>query len=311
MQPDKIYIIGAGAIGKALAVFLKSAGRDVTLIRGSRYEGARHIDKITVELPYGSTVEADIETATLSDFHKLNGIILFTTKSFGNAHLAKAVCSKVDGSPIVLMQNGLGVEQAFINAGFTAIYRCVLFATSQSLSPMTLRFRPVATSAIGVVKGNPEDAAVIVEQINNPHFQFKAEHPIEPTVWRKTIVNCVFNSVCPLLETDNGIFYRNRDALEIAKRIIEECVGIAKTKGIILNEDAVLQTLLKISQSSEGQLISTYVDILNKRQTEIDSLNFAITGIAEQLRKAELGKETRLLGELIKIKSALSINLEA
>ncbi|HCZ36261.1 MAG TPA: ketopantoate reductase, partial [Cytophagales bacterium] len=37
---NNIYIIGAGAIGKALAVFLNRAGKNVTLVRGSVNDGS-------------------------------------------------------------------------------------------------------------------------------------------------------------------------------------------------------------------------------------------------------------------------------
>ena len=306
MRRSPIYIIGAGAIGKALAVFLKLEGKDVVLIHGRSEAGARSIDTIKVELPDDPPVEARIETATVSDFQKLSGLIVFANKAFGNAHLAEAVRGKAEGSPILIMQNGLGVEQAFVEAGFEAIYRCVLFATSQVLSPTMLRFKPVAPSAIGAVKGSGEGAAVIAGQVDNVYFPFRAEAAIEQVVWRKTIVNCAFNSVCPLLETDNGIFHRNETAVQIARGIIREGVGIARAKGVLLDEEDVVQTLLAISRSSEGQLISTYVDILNQRETEIDSLNFAIVGMAEGIQQQEAVKATRLLGELTRLKSELS-----
>ncbi|RFZ84203.1 hypothetical protein DYU05_00805 [Mucilaginibacter terrenus] len=38
---------------------------------------------------------------------------------------------------------------------------------------------------------------------------------------------CVFNSVCPLLEVDNGAFYREPAAMKLAERIIEECAIMA------------------------------------------------------------------------------------
>jgi 2-dehydropantoate 2-reductase len=64
--------------------------------------------------------------------------------------------------------------------------------------------------------------------------------------------------------------------------------------------------ILLVSKSSDGQLISTFQDILNKRQTEIETLNFAIVDIAKKLNKEELGRETKLLGELTRLKSYLS-----
>ncbi|MGN6295065.1 MAG: ketopantoate reductase family protein [Chitinophagaceae bacterium] len=304
-KENTIYIIGAGAIGKALAAFLKLEGKEVVIIRGSVDDKPAHSEKITVELPGKAMVEAEIEINTASNFPALNGIIVFANKSFGNQHLAAALKTKINNSPILILQNGLNIEQPFIDAGYPEIYRCVLFATCQSLLPSVLRFKPVSASPLGSVKGNGDNLKVIAGQVNNRHFQFRVEKNIQPLIWTKTIVNCVFNSVCPLLETDNGIFHRNQNALHIAQRIIAGCTAVARSKGIYLKEDEVMNTLLSISKSSDGQLISTYQDIINKRRTEIETLNFAIADSANTSEQAGAVIETRLLGELVKLKSEL------
>jgi 2-dehydropantoate 2-reductase len=131
------------------------------------------------------------------------------------------------------------------------------------------------------------------------------ETDIQPIIWKKAITNCVFNSICPLLEIDNGVFHRNEQVLAIAKRVVEECVQIAQTKGIPLSVDQVVESVLLISRSSDGQLISTLVDINNKRETEIETLNFAILDAARTLNKESVVRETKLLGELIRLKSDL------
>jgi 2-dehydropantoate 2-reductase len=47
-------------------------------------------------------------------------------------------------------------------------------------------------------------------------------------------------------------------------------------------------------------------DIKNKRETEIETLNFAIVNVAKKLNKEHMVTETKLLGELIKLKSELA-----
>ena len=81
---------------------------------------------------------------------------------------------------------------------------------------------------------------------------------------------------------------------------------VAESKGIFLDEEKITNSLLLISKSSDGQLISTYQDIQNKRQTEIDTLNFSISNVAIEYNKEDLVKETRLLGELTKLKAELN-----
>jgi 2-dehydropantoate 2-reductase len=308
MTASNIFIIGAGAIGKVLAVFLQLQGKNVVIIRGSTDNQSSYTQKIQVELSDTTSHEAVLEFSTLSNFHKLEGIIILTNKSYGNLQLSKALKEKVNNSPLVILQNGLGVEQAFIDLDFPEIYRCVLFATSQTITENKLRFKRVSVSRVGIIKGNSATLSNIVDVISSDHFQFQTEQDIQTIIWKKAIINCVFNSVCPLLEVDNGIFHRDEKVLDIAKRIITECVSIASEVHVVLQVEDVVENLLLISKASDGQLISTYQDIKNKRKTEIETLNFAIVNIAKTLGMEDAVAETKLLGELTKLKSELAVS---
>lgn len=299
-----IYIIGAGAIGKALAVFLKLHQKEVLLIRGSEELDSPTLENILVELP-DKTVQAEIEVSSFKLIEELDGTVLLTNKAHGNERVAGLLKDKVKDSPIVILQNGLDVELPFIQAGMKQIYRCVLFATSQYLEASRLKFRPVDSSPIGIIQGSTENVQKVVSTIQNEFFPFRFEADIEPIIWTKTSINCVFNSICPLLEIDNGIFYRDENAMKLASRIIHECIEIAHSYNIDINQNTVMERLLQISKSSDGQLISTYQDILNGRKTEIDYLNVAIEKRAEKIGKSDMVKITALLGQLIKTKSEL------
>lgn len=300
-----LFIIGNGVIAKALAVALTINGRDVTIIRGSTDGEAIYTAHIEVEIG-DQLLAADVPISTLSNHEKLDGIILLTNKSFGNQALAEKLKQKAQLSPIVFLQNGLHIEDSFGNLGFNELYRCVLLATSQSISNSKVRFRLVASSPIGVIKGSDEVLQELVKELNTVIFSFHAEADIQKVIWKKVISNCVFNSICPLLETDNGVFQRNEGTLEIAKTVIRECITVAQGVGIQLTTEEVLQNVLAISKMSDGQKISTYQDILNKRETEIETLNFAVAKASGTKFQVPV---TALLGELTKIKSELSRGL--
>lgn len=302
----KIYIIGAGTIGKALAVCLKLNGKDVQLIRGSTDDGRTYTEKIKVDLIGGSELVSEIQFSSLSNFKELDGLIVLTNKSFGNKALSEKLRKKAKGSPIVLLQNGLGVAQPFIENDFQDIYRCVLFVTSQNISKNEIRYKAVADSPIGIVQQNNSQLETIVIELDTPNFSFASEGNIQRVVWKKTIANCVFNSICPLLEVDNGIFHRDPSVFALAKRIIKECVHISKAMGIDLEVTEIEKQVLMISQLSDGQFISTLQDIRNKKETEIDTLNLEIYRLAKTLSMAHLVPETKVLGDLIKLKSELN-----
>ncbi|MBS1603091.1 MAG: 2-dehydropantoate 2-reductase [Bacteroidetes bacterium] len=300
---SNIYIIGAGTIGKALAVILQRHGRDVVLVRASEVVPAAR-QGIEVVLSDGSLVGQELEVRALRDIARLDGIVVVATKSYGNDAIAAVLKDKVVGSPVVIMQNGLGVEDPFLGVGLSNVYRCVLFATSQYGDDGRVVFKPVTASQVGVIAGRRDMLEEAVAAINTPDFPFAATEDIKTVVWTKTIANCVFNSVCPLLETDNGIFHRSTEALELARRMIAECIAVAELEGVRLSAEEVTGRLLQISKASDGQLISTLQDIRNRKPTEIDTLNFAVARAA-----ASHGLEapvTLALGELTRLKSMLN-----
>jgi 2-dehydropantoate 2-reductase len=304
MGSPTIYIIGAGAIGKALAVFLKNQGKDVVLVRATS-DDPSHEENLTVTLNDNRSVQGFVTDIGLPGLEKLDGIVVLTNKSFANEVIADRIMNKVGNSPIVIMQNGLNVEEPFIVHGFATIFRSVLFSTSQTISSDTVRFKPVAVSPIGVIKGNSAALKSVASLLDSPNFRFDAVDNILPVIWKKTIANCVFNSICPLLDIDNGLFARNEIAMSVAERITNECISVAREVGVSLDVHEVLEMVRLISKSSEGQLISTLQDIKEGRQTEIDSLNFTIARIAKDLGKEHLTVETKLLGELTKLKADL------
>ncbi|MET3126167.1 2-dehydropantoate 2-reductase [Arcicella rosea] len=302
---NNIYIIGAGAVGKALAVFLKLEGKNVYIIRGSVDNIPTQYETISVQIDTQTILKADIEVTSLSSHSAFDGILVVTNKSFGNEKLAETLKLSAKYSPIVLLQNGLGVESPFLEKGFTDIHRCVLFTTCQVVAENLVRFKPVAVSQIGIINGKEDTLQHIVNHLNNPIFQFRSEENIQYTIWKKAIANCVFNSICPLLDTDNGVFLRDKGVMDLAQNVISECVAIANLSGIEITEQEVIESVLMISKMSDGQLISTLQDINNKRKTEIETLNFAVVAIAQKLGKKNQVVQTKLLGELTKIKADL------
>lgn len=305
---DHIYIIGVGAIGMALGALLKAAGKKVTLIRGSVGKGPGKLEEICVQMSSGISHRALLEITTMDNLQQIDGIIVIAIKSFGNEKLACTLKDKSGRSPIVLLQNGLGVERPFMAGPFPEIYRAVLFVTCQTIGPYHVRFKPVSICPVGIERGNRNKLHTLVHQLSTSNFAFKSELQIGPIIWKKTIINCVFNSVCPLLEVDNGIFHRDIEALSIARNIISECVAIADTEGIVLHSDEVESTLLQISRLSEGQYISTLQDIRNNRRTEMETLNLEVARMARQLDKTEQVRQTQLLGQLIRLKSGYGMS---
>lgn len=297
----QLNVLGGGAIGFALAAHLESAGRAVQVVRTRPGARAGDSQRVTVEASAGS-ISAAVAVSLLDDDAPLEGALIVTAKAFANARIAAALVRRGAGGPVVLLQNGIEVEAAFRDLP-NPLYRCVLYATSQWQGER-LRFRPVLPSPVGVVRGEAVELERLVAALHTAGFQFRGEDAIATQVWSKGIANSVFNTVCPLLEADNGIFARSPQARTLAERVIAECVPVAAAEGVSLDPVALLAKVVEISRGTEGQWISTLEDLRHGRPTEIGFLNLAIAALADRHGLGADVRLTRSLGELIALREA-------
>lgn len=301
-----VYILGAGAIGFPLAAFLAHGGRRVVAVRTSRADLPATRVALTVQSA-GERIEATVETVSLAGLARLEGIMVVAAKAFANPAIAQTLHDKGARGPIVLLQNGVGVERPFLELRFPALYRCVLYFTSQALGEHAFATRPVTASPIGVVRGSAEELERCIAVLSTDAFPFRSEGQIEREVWRKAISNAVFNTICPILEVDNGIFARDVEVAALARGIVRECVALTDRLGLGLSEEAIMEQLLLISRRSDGQLISTLQDLRGGRPTEVAFLNLAIAEVGAALQPPVQLPQVELLGRLIAAKSALSM----
>jgi 2-dehydropantoate 2-reductase len=116
-------------------------------------------------------------------------------------------------------------------------------------------------------------------------------------------INAVFNSICPLLDTDNGVFVHDQAVAELANEVVTECLGLTDRLQLGLMRDELMNQLMQISQGSDGQLISTLQDIRNGRETEIEFLNLEMARIAAAQHPTIDLPKTALLGRMTLAKS--------
>jgi 2-dehydropantoate 2-reductase len=302
---DKIYVLGAGTIGLSLATYLFIKGKEVIAVQTSTDEVDSKQVEIAITGADGRIWTAPIEMVSLAKLRVLDGVIVVTAKSYANDTIATRLKGMEISSPLVIMQNGVGVENPYLNLDTARIYRCVLYSTRQKDKNDSYKFVSITASPIGIVRGNEQELDYLVNELNTTAFPFVSHSDIKREVWKKAIINAVFNSICPLLEIDNGIFLRDEKASLLAQEIVDECLVIAHNIGIRLNAEEIIQQIFAVSKKSEGQLISTLQDINAGRETEIDYLNLEIARLGETLIPAIKASTTKALGEIVKMKSKL------
>lgn len=296
-----ISILGSGAVGMALAAFLREAGRAVLLLQARQSHAPWTEMRIQVS---GEDRLHDVIVPTLGWdlWPGGDGLLVIATKAHANEGIAERLREKAGDGPIVILQNGLDVEAPFLHRHFPGIYRGLLYVTSEILGEGELAFRAIQPSPIGVVRGEANQLAECVRSLHTESLPFREEPALEREVWKKTLVNAVFNTLCPLLECDNGIFYREEKLRGIVLALLAEGSRIAAACGVELDEESLGQQVMRISAGS-SQLISTLQDLRKGQETEIDYLNLALVRRARALRPPREAPLLEALGRLIEVKS--------
>lgn len=308
-QPNTgaVYVLGCGAVGLALAAALSAAGKNVCAVRTSRADvppGESVIHMADAVTEWRETVPM----VSLSRLPALSGLAVITAKSYVNRSLATALQELKFSGPVVLLQNGLGVEAPFLERPFPEIYRGVLYVTAQKTAEFEVAFRSIASCPLGNVRGSDRGLEACQSRLTTRRFPFHATTDIQREIWKKVIINSVFNSICPLLETDNGIFVRDPVVADLAATLVAEGVELANASGISLVAAELLEQIRRISQGSAGVLISTLQDLRNGRETEIESLNLEMARMAAARQPRIPLPLTEFLGRMILAKARLVIH---
>jgi 2-dehydropantoate 2-reductase len=273
---DKVFILGAGAIGSVFGALL-STEIDVTLIGRKP-----HVEAIRVGgLQLTGDIDQRFYLAAETELDKIprNSLIILTTKAYDTIHAITRIKDILkDDSIVMVLQNGFGNEtmvKAIVEEK-VEVLRAITMMASEFFSPGKIRFWKGETI---IEKGKA--STIIQSVLNNCGLETRVSETIEQDVWSKLTLNCVIGPLTTLFHVPNPAI--TSENLEwIRQRIVTECVKVARAEGVEMKADLeeIDRKILKYTNFS-----SMCQDIRRGKRTEIDFLNGKIV---------ELGREHQI-----------------
>ena len=275
-----IGIIGLGPIGQTLAVHFEEAGCEVALtdldreklnlIRKDGIELVSRIEKKSYfKYVYYSLAEMmehdfDILIAAVKDYH-VDKIV----------HLIKETLKK--DVFMLSAQNGIDVGKKY-KASFpeSSILRMVINFAGNLQAPNVTGinfFNP--PNYIGSLDDSQgELAAWIAETLTSVNLETKpvTSFALSDKIWEKTILNAALSPLCAISGLTMKEAMDNGDTLEIIEQILYEAVQVASAENIKL-PDNFIKLAIRYLSSAGNHMPSLAVDLMNKRETEIDFMN--------------------------------------
>ncbi len=273
----KFIIFGAGAIGSLFGALL-SVKNDVLLI-GRR----EHMDAIEREgLKIEGITEGIFHPKTKWDGSRYDVVIL-TTKAYDTRKALEEIVNKFGRLPVLSLQNGLKNEE--IIAEIVGEEYAIGGITSHGatfLQEGKILHAGKGETVIGELNGRiTERIKEIGEAFNACGIDTKISNKIKEEIWKKAVVNVVINGLTTLLRCKNGELLKSRYAEEMMKKICMECVEIARTEGIEINEKIIDKTK-EVAKNTAENISSMLQDIMRGKKTEVEEINGEIVRIAKK-----------------------------
>lgn len=291
MRIDKVFILGAGAIGSVYGALL-SKKIHVTLVGSKSHVEAIQVGglQLTGDMVQRFYLPAETEINRIPR----NSLIVLTTKAYDAAHAITGIKDMLDDSIVIVLQNGFGNE-AMVKALVgerVEVLRGITMMASEFLSPGRIRFWKGETI---IEKGKASTA--IESLFNKCGLETRVSENIERDIWSKLLLNCVIGPLTTLFQVSNPTITSEHLAW-IRQRIVTECLKVARAEGVEVRTDLdeIDRKILKYTNFS-----SMCQDIKRGKRTEIDFLNGKIV---------EIGRKHRILTPVNKTLTCLTKFLE-
>jgi 2-dehydropantoate 2-reductase len=279
----KILVIGPGAIGLSLAAWLQRAGNAVHVLghRTGRCEQPHEVTICTQGMEFSEKILVSSDPSIVSRCSH----VIICVKAYATERVAQNIAPHVlSQTQILSLQNGLGNRTAlehFLPHRRNIRIGVVLHGAFRK-SPST-----IITTSPGQIQiaGSVADPVLIAWQtcLKQAGCGMDIKPDEGEMVWSKAVINAVINPVTALYNLRNGELPLHDQAWKLACNILAECIHIARSAGVDLDEGTMQQTLMDICQRTAANFASMLMDIRTGRPTEIDQINGAILRKAHDL----------------------------
>lgn len=238
-------VIGTGALGGFYGGMLAKAGQEVHFLFRSDYQ---HVRKHGLKV---DSVTGDFHLAGVNAYHNPKDmpkcdVILVCLKTTGNHHLPEILRPIVhQGSVVVLLQNGLGLEEDLAAQLPEVMFAGGLaFICSNKIGPGHISH--LDYGKLNLSSFNVADESVlrqIVADFQDAGIKADLLPDLKSARWQKLVWNIPFNGMTVVLNTTTDRLMDNKHTRELSKELMLEVIHGANACGVPLKESLAQQMI--------------------------------------------------------------------
>ncbi len=276
---ERVWVVGAGAVGSAMAALLELSGRaEVTLVGSSIHWAAVRAGGLIFEIEGAEPITLSLATASTDSLPELGDrdLVLLTGKLTRIEATVDALRDRVSQKVgVIALQNGLGVADLAGRLMRRPVDRGLVYFGAHSPVPGRVRYyageirlrRSAQTEALCAMFSGTSLSCDLIEDLR------LAE-------WSKLAINCLANPLAGLLGVSNARI--SAPSLNPAKEaILDEIRAVASAEGVSLTL-SVDEFNRYSGGSTGGNMASLWIDLARGQPTEIEFLNGAVVEVGRK-----------------------------
>ncbi|CAI3799418.1 2-dehydropantoate 2-reductase [Pseudomonas sp. MM221] len=274
----RIGIIGSGAIGGFYGLMLARAGFDVHFLLRSDYQVVRE-QGLALDSAVHGPLQMKVQAyACAADMPPCDWLLV-GAKATSNDQLApQIVQAAAPGAKVVLLQNGLGVEQQLRPALRHDMHLLggLCFICVNRQAPGVIRHQALGAVNLGYHSGPASDGGGAVVNEGAGLFQAagidsQAMPNLDLARWQKLVWNVPYNGLSVLLGEGTAGLMANSHSRELIRALMAEVVQGAAACGHVLPE-GYAEHLFQMTERMPDYLPSMYHDYALMRPLELQAI---------------------------------------
>ena len=264
-------VIGTGALGGYYGGKLAKAGKDVHFLFRSDFEHVRE-NGLRIDSVNGDFWLKKINAYGKADELPVCDVILVCMKTTGNHHLPELLKSVLHSkSVVVMMQNGLGVEEDLsAQMPDLAIAGGLAFICSNKIGPGHIQHLDLGKLILGAFKDtDPEILKLVANDFKGAGIPSELAPDLNLARWQKLAWNIPFSGMTVVLDADTERLVTNDSTRVLCREIILEVISAANACGALLDE-SLADKMIDMTSKMKPYAPSMKLDFDFHRPMEIE-----------------------------------------
>jgi 2-dehydropantoate 2-reductase len=282
----KILIVGTGAIGGFYAGKLHQAGVEISILARGDYAKIK-ADGIKIESIWGDfNFKPKNIYKNIDECQEKFDFVIVTTKVLPEISLKNLIAPALDdNSSIVLIQNGIFIEEAVIkDFPNHHLISVIAFIASERMASGVIKHSDSGKLTFGEYhKPNPNKTAILINLFEKSKVPCFLVADIQFERWKKLIWNAAFNPISVVAgRLDSKEILDNLLLKNLVRNVMLEVKTLAKAQGYEIELDFIEKTISDTHARATPSRTSTLIDFEAGKPLEIEailgnSLRFAQT----------------------------------